>query len=319
MLLAARWLASGESARAQIGVATVDHGLRPDSRTEAETVAHWAAALGLPHEILTWRGAKPQTRIQERARAARYALLRTHAQRFGADYLLTAHHADDQAETILFRLIRGSGVAGLAGMQSMTKLGNLMLYRPLLNLPKKALVAYCESASQSFVRDPSNDDPSFARTRLRALLLLLDEAGINAASLARLGRRAAGVELALAEQAAQVRSRLEKTPLADGFALSIQNLRDLPEEILRRVIGAEIAAIGAGHPPRLGRLESLAQDLCAAMRNGQVWHRTLGGVRFFIRADGLLTLRREKPRRSGGAQASTSSEPCDPPSEAAMR
>lgn len=318
MLMVARWLASPEAGGARIFVATVDHGLRAESCAEAEAVGRWAAALGLPHEILTWPGAKPRTRLQERARAARYGLLRSHAQKLGASYLLTAHHADDQAETILFRLMRGSGLAGLAGMQKTAKFGDVMLYRPVLELTKSELVAYCDSCGQPFIRDPSNDDPAFARTRLRALRPLLDELGIDAANLARLGRRASRAERALTEYGARVRAALEKTARPDGVAIPIRNLRELPEEILQRVIGAEIAALHAGKPPRLNRLESLVEDMSAAMRRGGVWHRTLGGVKLSIGADELLTLSREKPRRTAVARAFAQSKACDCPVDAAM-
>jgi tRNA(Ile)-lysidine synthase len=298
MRLAAKWLAEGgASTGAMFFVATVDHGLRAESRAEAEATARWAEALALPHQILIWQGAKPRSRIQERARAARYALLHGHARTLGAGYLLTAHHADDQAETILFRLMRGSGIAGLSGMLSMIKQDDVVLYRPLLNIPKKALVDYCEASAQPYVRDPSNENFAFARTWLRALLPPLDEAGLDAAGWARLGRRAARAEQALAAMAAQASAKLEKIPLNDGFYSRVAALRDMPEEILRRVIGAEIAALGSGGPLRLERLESLAQDLCAAMAAGAIWHRTLGGVNLSVGADGFLTLRREKPRR----------------------
>ncbi len=177
MRLAARWLVEGQAAGASLYVATVDHGLRTGSREEAEAVAGWAEAVGLPHSILTWQGAKPRSRIQERARTVRYALLGAHARELGADYLLTAHHADDQAETILFRLLRGSGLAGLAGMSSEIMLGNIRLYRPLLTYSKKMLINYCEACDQPYFRDPSNENSAFVRTRLRALLPLLKKPG----------------------------------------------------------------------------------------------------------------------------------------------
>ena len=111
--LAARWRDSGGP---QIHAATGDHDLRPGSRAEAEAVAQWANALQIPHTILTWTGERPRARVQELARAARYRLLEDLATRIGAEVLLTGHHADEQAETILFRLLRGSGVAGLAAL-----------------------------------------------------------------------------------------------------------------------------------------------------------------------------------------------------------
>lgn len=318
MLLLARWLASAEARGAEIFVATVDHGLRVEARAEAQAVGRWAAARGLPHEILPWTGAKPRTHVQERARVARYALLQAYAQRLGASHVLTAHHADDQVETILFRLVRGSGLAGLAGMQSTTKLGDVVLYRPLLELTKADLVAYCESAGQPFIRDPSNDNPAFARTRLRARRPLLDELGIHTAGLARLGRRASRAERALAEYGARERMALEKTLRANGVAIPIRDLARLPEEILLRVIDAEIAALQAGKPPRLNRLESLVQDMRAAMQRGEIWHRTLGGVKFSIGTDELLALSRERQRRTAVAQAFAQSKACDCPADTAM-
>src|SRR5579862_8269344 len=144
MLLASLWAAQ-RGAAPPLSVASVDHGLRAESHNEAELVGLWARSLGLAHHILTWEGEKPETRVQERAREARYALLFRHARDIGANFVLTAHHADDQAETILFRLLRGSGIAGLAGMPKMTTLHGLVHFRPLLDHRKETLVALCEA------------------------------------------------------------------------------------------------------------------------------------------------------------------------------
>ncbi|MEJ0052903.1 MAG: tRNA lysidine(34) synthetase TilS [Methylovirgula sp.] len=310
MRLAAQWQGQGAPAGTSFFVATVDHGLRSESRAEAETVGRWAQSVGLAHQTLIWQGAKPRTRVQERARAARYALLRAHAQSLGADYLLTGHHADDQAETILFRLMRGSGIGGLAGMQSMTEQDGVVLYRPLLGVPKKLLIDYCNACNQPYFRDPSNENLAFARTRLREILPLLDEAGLDAAGLARLGRRTARAERALAAQADLARATLKRTSAPDIVHISAASLRDLPEEILLRVVGVEIAALGS-KPPRLERLESLAQDLCAALQLRKVWHRTLGGVKLSLDGEGL-TLQREALRRRGGVSASAHLASHDP-------
>ncbi len=153
MLLCAQWR---ERAGHDVAVATVDHGLRPDSHAEAEQVGGWARALRLPHYLLRWEGEKPATRIQERARMARYALLADCAARIGASAIVTAHHADDQAETILFRLTRGSGVSGLAGMAAHGRCAGVELLRPLLGLRKSALVEICEAARHPYISDPSN-------------------------------------------------------------------------------------------------------------------------------------------------------------------
>ena len=124
-----------------LAVATVDHGLRPEARAEAEAVAGAADALGLPHHLLAWDGPKPETRLQERARQRRYDLLAGCARDIGATHIATAHTLDDQAETVLFRLMRGSGVAGLAGMAASVHRGGVVHLRPFLGVPKARLVA----------------------------------------------------------------------------------------------------------------------------------------------------------------------------------
>ena len=206
LLMADEW--ARRRGRTRIEAATVDHGLRPESAEEAKTVAALCARLGVAHRILQWKGAKPVSRLQERAREARYRLLVDHAKAIGADALLTAHHADDQAETVLFRLLRGSGVAGLRGMELTTTRDGMTLARPLIGLKKRDLIAFARARGAPFVDDPSNADPRFARTRLRALLAQLGEEGLDAEALDRLARRAGETERALAHLTAEVEARL---------------------------------------------------------------------------------------------------------------
>ena len=184
LIMAAEW--ARRRGRTRIEAATVDHGLRPESGDEARTVAALCARLGVAHRVLHWKGVKPASRLQERAREARYRLLVDHAKAIGADAILTAHHADDQAETVLFRLLRGSGVAGLRGMDLTTARDGMTIARPLIGLKKSALVAFAQARGAHFVDDPSNDDPRFARTRLRALLTRLCEEGLDAEALDRI-------------------------------------------------------------------------------------------------------------------------------------
>ena len=113
MLLAAGW---AEAHGKQVIVYTVDHGLRPEAPAECEMVEREAARLGLTCRTLAWVGDKPQTGVQAAARLARYRLIGAAMRKDGAEILVTAHHIDDQAETILMRLAHGSGISGLAGM-----------------------------------------------------------------------------------------------------------------------------------------------------------------------------------------------------------
>ncbi len=235
LIMAARWAA--EAGRPRVEAATVDHAMRDGSRAEAEAVASLSRGLGLIHHLIEWRGAKPRSRIQERAREARYALLGACAREIGADFLVTAHHADDQAETVLFRLVRGSGIGGLRGMESRVEEGGLTLARPLLGLRKAELVAFCEANGEAFATDPSNDDPRFARTQLRRLGGLLAAEGLGLSEIARLSRRAARMEEAVAAQTKAAAERLGWTSAQekrDADALFGESRRKSPASAARR-------------------------------------------------------------------------------------
>lgn len=307
MLLASAWAKQKETG-AKLFVATVDHGLRPESRDEAETVALWARSLGLPHQILTWEGEKPKARIQERARAARYALLASYARKVGGDYVLTAHHADDQAETILFRLLRGSGIAGLAGMPKLAPLRGLTHFRPLLDHRKEMLIAVCDARGQAYLSDPSNENSAFARTRLRRLLPALAKDGLNHATLLRLGRRAARIEAALDARVRAVRASLQATRSESGFSASIRPLVDEPEEILLRVIACELEESGAHLPLRLERLENLVIGVHAALRSNVAWQSSLAGMALALDRMGVLSICPENERRRGRGQTAHKSK-----------
>jgi len=149
---------------------TVDHGLRAESAAEARQVGDWLGARGVAHQILHWTGPKPTTGLQSAARRARYDLLVEACASRGILHLALAHHADDQAETVLFRRDRGSGEDGLAGMSASRTLGAVRLIRPLLGWRKAALVTFCQDAGLSFFTDPSNQADRFARTGLRRRL-----------------------------------------------------------------------------------------------------------------------------------------------------
>jgi tRNA(Ile)-lysidine synthase len=283
---------------ATVQVATVDHGLRPDARAEAEGVAAAARALGLPHAILAWAGAKPGTGLQAAARVARYRLLAAHAAAIGAARVLTGHTLDDQAETVLMRLAAGSGPAGLAGMRVERALApGISLGRPFLALPKAALVAWCEARGIPYLRDPGNADPRFARGRLRAAWPILEREGLTPARLARLAERAARDEAALCIAADKA---LDDACLpTEGAALHLDGtlLATLPEAIVLRCLDRALDRAGAA-PRRLERLETLVLgSLLPALRGREAVRRSLAG--FLIAADsaGTVSLAPAPPRR----------------------
>jgi tRNA(Ile)-lysidine synthase len=271
--------------------------------------------------VLRWSGAKPKTGLQEKARAARYRLIAAAADRAHATCVLTAHTLDDQAETILFRMTRGSGLTGLAGMARMRPLvmpaaappaasrrgklepgASVFLVRPLLDVPKARLVATLRAAKISSADDPSNRDPRFTRTRLRALAPALAAEGLDARRFALLARRVrraeAAIEFAVAAAAAALAADAwsERGPIvleADGFAA-------LPAEVALRLLGRAIARVGDEGPVQLGKLESLANALASASAARVRFRRTLAGAAVTL-GSGRITVERAPARRNRAA------------------
>lgn len=294
MLLCAQW--SLRSSR-EIAVATVDHRLRKEARAEAEAVGRWAHDLGYAHHLLTWDEEKPLTRLQERARQARYALLAACAHRIGASAIVVAHHADDQAETILFRLTRGSGIAGLAGMAPLARCDDIALLRPLLDFRKEELEAICARAGQIFFRDPSNEDDSFARARLRKLAPVLAAQGLGQDALLRLGARAARADAALTHYAAETLQRALRKDDASCVELDAATLCEAPPEILQRALASAILRLAPTAALRLERLERASARIGAALNARSPAKTTLADVSIEAR-DGRVRLRPAPPRRS---------------------
>jgi len=193
LMLAARWRKARKYGPRLLAV-TVDHGLRRESADEARAVKRLARRLGVPHRTVRWRGKKAQRVSQQAARQARYRLLGGAARAAKARHVLTAHTLDDQAETVLMRMSRGSGVSGLGAMARASPLPlsgeqAIELVRPLLDVPKARLIATLQHAGIAFVDDASNRDPRFTRTRLREAMPALARAGLDAPALALVARR----------------------------------------------------------------------------------------------------------------------------------
>lgn len=278
-------------ARAMGGHATaliVDHAMRPDSSEEAATVAGWLDARAIDTVILTRRGPPLAADRQAAARRARYALMTGWCRAAGVLHLVLGHHRQDQAETVLLRLARGSGVHGLAGMAPVVEMPDVRLLRPLLDLPRGRLIAFLRSRGQKFVVDPSNDDPLYARTRLRRMQPALAAEGITDARLAGTARRMARARLAL-ESAATDLLASTTTLYPQGYArLAPAQLLAAPEEIGLRALARLLICIGgADYTPRLDRIEALYGWL----RTGQGDGRTLGGCRVLRRSAGILVCR----------------------------
>ena len=279
--LLARWRRALKDAPSLIAV-TVDHGLRPESAREAREVKRLAASLGIPHVAKRWRGAKPNTGIPAAARAARYGLLEQVAQKYKARHIVTAHTQDDQAETLLMRLVRGSGVAGLKAMTQetarQTACGDIVLVRPLLGMPKARLIATLRRANIPFADDPTNRDQAFTRPRLRAMLPALAAEGLTAESLSRLAIRMQRADAALDHATAAAMQRLA---LAGSAGFDAALFAALPAEIRLRLLRKSICAVGRENQADLAQAEALLAAIDAApqrTQNGVRLRQTLAGA-----------------------------------------
>jgi tRNA(Ile)-lysidine synthase len=305
LVLAARWAKARRRAPKLLAV-TVDHGLRAAAAGEAATVARLARRLGVAHRTLRWRGRKPASGLQEAAREARYRLLAQAAARAGYAHILTAHTLDDQAETVLFRLARGSGLGGLAGMAYAAPLpaaaaGTFFLVRPLLHVAKARLVATLEAAGVPYSEDPSNRDPRFARARLRTFMPALAKEGLDARGLARLAGRMRRADMAVEFAVAAAREALAPGPWPQRgpIAFATDQFASLPAEVALRLLGRAIAHAGDEGPVELAKLESLYDALRQADSR---LRRTLAGALISLGGD-RLTVERAPARRKPAFRA----------------
>ncbi len=200
-----------EEYRLQLSVVHVDHGLRPDSGDDAVFVDTLARSLGLP--VAIERIAVPGGgSLEASARQARYAALRRQAARLGADRVALGHTADDQAETVLMRLLEGAGPRGLAGIPPVRDL----FIRPLIETRRSEVVAELARAGLAWREDPSNRDPQFKRNRIRHELLPLLAASYNPAIVPALTRAAALIRDLLDRVVADAARELATSAPASG-------------------------------------------------------------------------------------------------------
>ena len=250
---------------ARIAAVTVDHGLRPQSRAEAESVARDCARLGVSHDILTWTD-RPAGNLQASARQGRRRLIADWAQgRVGA--VILGHTQDDQAETVLLNIARGSGVDGLAAMPRRLERDGIIWLRPLLDTPRAALRDMLRARGIDWVDDPSNDNPAFDRVRMRQAGPLLAELGLSTQTLAALADR---MQMARAVLHADA-MRLFHAHVHEDRGTALVDLAVFeaePESVERLFAGLITALAGAVYKPRLTALRRILDA-----RGG-----TLGGV-----------------------------------------
>jgi tRNA(Ile)-lysidine synthase len=318
MWLAARWRRTLVRGPRLIAV-TIDHGLRPEAAREARDVKRLARTLDLPHRTMRWTGAKPKAGLPAAARTARYRLLAQAARANGATHILTAHTRDDQAETLLMRLLRGSGIAGLSAMARQSERDGVLLARPFLQIAKSQLIATLDKAKIGFADDPTNRDTNFTRPRIRAVMPVLAAEGGDARNLARLASRLARANAAVevladgAERYLALRDREAPHPdfeakvfganVFDAKVFDAKAFAAMPEEIRLRLLLRAIDRIGHEGPAELGKVEALlaALDRAGATKTtgSPSLKQTLAGALVSLIGDRIRIT--PAPRRRGRA------------------
>lgn len=291
LLLVDRW----RRARLQLGkvapdltIFTINHGLRPEAADECLFVVNKARQLGYDAEVLEWEGLRPTTRIQEKAREIRYQLLSGACHLRGIKVLMTAHHQDDQAETFLMRLARGSGVDGLSVMAPESRRFGLRLLRPLLELEKAELVLELEAENWEYMVDPSNSDSRYERVRLRERHEELKRLGLTSAMIGLGASRLRRAKTALNEISDQFLAK--SAFISDYGTARIDQLAffDAPDEIAIRAMAKILRVCGGSQDvPNMARLESLTAKLKADFST----NRTLAGCRVIAKGDFWLIVR----------------------------
>lgn len=235
----------------RVAAATVDHQLRAGAHAEAEMVADYCAQAGIDHAILM--PPQPITgNLQSAAREVRYRLLEGWRKERGIDWLMTAHHADDQAETLMMRLNRGSGVGGLAGVRAR----NAMVLRPLLHWRRAELAELVKRYSIPHAHDPSNDDPRFDRVAMRRSLT--NASWLDPLSVAKSASALADAEKAIVWMTDQLAADFIRQ-VGEGAIELI--CHDFPDEIVRRLVLKMLALAGSTVPPRGSTLDRAVAQL----------------------------------------------------------
>ncbi len=232
----------------------VNHGLRAAADIEATYVRDLCKKLNVPCEIFCWTGDKPTTGVEAAARTARYKMMTDFCVAHNIEYLITAHQADDQIETFLMNLGRGSGVFGLAAMQSVAERDGVKIVRPLLNVSREELREYCDTRGIKYFTDEMNSDARYTRVRIRQNRHLLhDKLGISderiLLAIENLNRARAAIENDVDKLVADV--------MGNGFAMFRDSfLFDLMPDIRLKFVGTLIQKIGGdNYPPRLNSLQ----------------------------------------------------------------
>jgi len=284
-ILAGAWV---KTRHGRISALIVDHGIRAESAREAAQVAGWLTRHRLAPKILHWTGPRPRRGVPAAARAARYALLEQWCAAHGVLHLLVGHQRQDQAETLLMRLGRGSGLDGLSAMAAIVERRQVRILRPLLQIAAGRLRATLTACRQTWVEDPSNRDPTQGRARLRAALPALGQDGLTVDRLADTAHHLGQARQALEAQGDALLASAVCLHPAGYLRLRRAPLAAAPSAVGLRVLARCVTTIsGSLYTPRADRL----QRLYAALILPAAKAATLGGCRFSPVGEDVLICR----------------------------
>ena len=273
---------------------TVDHGLRPDSAAEAISVATSARALKIPHATLKWEGWDGRGNLQDKARTARRELIANWARRRAIPAVALGHTADDQAETFLMRLARGSGLDGLASMEGVTEADGIIWVRPLLTLRRDDLRRFLTTAGINWIDDPSNDDPAFDRVRMRTALKSLSEEGIDVPRIVATTKRLQSAKQVLFTATRDLAEAAARMHPAGDLTIDLTRFLPAAQAVRLRLFSEALRHVSASYyAPRAYQCETIMDDLAKERFADQAVHGCL------IRQKGETLAIRREPARVG--------------------
>ncbi len=272
----------------EIAVVTVDHGLRPEAVAEAAYVASLCAEMRLTHQTLKWSGWNGKGNLQNAARMARRELIGGWAKTQGIGTVVTGHTRNDQAETFLMRLARGSGVDGLAGIYQVSEVDNVIWMRPLLDIGREELRGFLRARGIRWIEDPSNEDTRFNRIKIRKGMAALEELGLGVAVLSETAKRMQRARDALEQMTLSLAQDVAEPRESGAVRLQMDAFLSAPIEAQLRLLAHMIGWVSsATYRPRLKSLQRVREGLS----NGKP--QTLAGCIISIVGKGQIEICRE--------------------------
>lgn len=277
----------------QITAITVDHGLRPESGEEAETVGQIANDLGVNHITLTWEGEKPESNVQEHARNMRYQMMLEFCELNEIKYLFVGHNLDDQAETVFYRIYRGTGVSGLTGIHHIEMRNGVYLVRPMLEITRAQITEYMQKHKFYYFDDPSNKSEKYERVKIRKFLNDHYDPETLKSRLCLLAKNSSRVDSFISEELANFMEQSVTIHPGGYMFIPYNYFNEHHEELRFRIISKIVMIFSAlFHPPRLDSIKSI--DINIQNRKNCV----IGGVEFLINEREIIAIREHEALNS---------------------